>query len=248
MNWSIFLNVLLFIITLLVSYQIIRWFQNPLRKLVLMTIPMKYRIRPNAYRMQLWIVNGAGLLMILLLATLLYFGIKNVGEDWLIKAQVAWKDKTEIPMEYNTPPPILSPMPPRVTPAPTYQPPTAAPIQEIPTNYEAPLTYAPPVAIAPSVPTISAQQLQPTIPIVTEEWYIQLAAFKEIAKAEQQCQAWQVKIGQPIRIGWVQEEYIPFKVLVGPFSSRHQAERYRKQLRKGGFSRPAPSIDYLLEE
>ena len=57
----------------LMAYLLLRLTQRPLRWFIVQMIPLKIRMKPNGFVLQMRIVNAAGISILLLLTALFYF-------------------------------------------------------------------------------------------------------------------------------------------------------------------------------
>lgn len=211
----------------LIGFLLVRRFKNPLRALVVRMMPLKYRYSEKSFAHQTNISTLAAILIALAIASSIHLGL-----DRLIKGL----DKEPTPLEPVKPGrstlfPVgedLSPSPqPEQKPAPEPQPqpvstPTSGPEPE-------------PVIIRPKP--------KPAPLVITEEsFFLQVSAFEEEVYAWDHKESLEKRHSGKVWVAFGSADYIPYKVLVGPFPDRKSAMTYRRQKKLSGFARPLEEL------
>lgn len=91
-----------------------------------------------------------------------------------------------------------------------------------------------------------SETIAPTSQVAAEAWYLQIYAFQYFENAQRQLGMRTGRGRASVRIGLIESDLAPYKVLMGPFPSRAGALRYREERRIKGFPRNEKEL-MLLE-
>ena len=215
---------LLFRITVgfLIGFALVRRFNGPLRALVVRLMPMKYRISEKSFIHQARFTTLASIAIALLIGGGIYR-----GTDLL--ANRLKKEPAPILEVKTKPKPIeLSPL-------------MASQVPEEPFKKPEPAEPAPatdPQTQPSPAPVIVAARPKPAPVVITEEsFFLQVSAFEEEVYAWDQKERLEKRHSGKVWVAFASADYIPYKVLVGPFPDRKSAMAYRRQKKLGGFAR-----------
>lgn len=89
--------------------------------------------------------------------------------------------------------------------------------------------------ITPNIATVKA-------PVFEEVFYLQIAAFSSLQRAEIYAARWKGHSTQHVWIAVAAYESIPYKVVLGPFPSRKAAGKYGAKLQVSNFPRSAEGL------
>jgi hypothetical protein len=103
-----------------------------------------------------------------------------------------------------------------------------------PPNELAPELLPPP---PPSQVDIRPETIAPAPQAPSGTWYLQIYAFQYFENAQRQLGMRTGRGGASVRIGLIESDFAPYKILLGPFPSHVGALRYREERRIKGFPR-----------
>lgn len=192
-----------------------------LRTIVIRSMPVRYRMSEEYFNTQTRISMALAVVVGLSIASLTYWGLSKAGSA--IKGPVVSRSTTVEIEPLPSPPPTPAPL--KVERAPAD---TMPETEFIPETYEEPQ----PVRI---LPNISRAQRG-------HRHYLQLHAFISEARAWDQKEYWSTRLPEPIHVGILPGDEVPYKVLAGPFGSRGQAVTFRDKNKLAGFPRPLDRI------
>lgn len=205
-----------------------RLLRKPVRVVVTRMIPIQKRIEDNFYKRLTRITTVVGIVLALTVATLTNYGILRLAGGWEQTEQVdiqplddgdSWTPETflESPLPASRPVEELNLMP------------------SIPEIYEA--TPAEP-EITPMAPMPAERTPAPG------RFYLQLYAFQHYENALRQVQVWPGGELYRCHLAFAPGEDVPYKILIGPFSSRDAARQFRRRKGLSGFPRPADRLEF----
>ena len=210
-------------VAVLAGFWLVRRMSRHLRAIVVRSMPIRYRVSEKSFSYQARFTTLVSVVIGTLLAGGIYWGLTYLADQFSGDTPKPTRGPDLIedpgPDPYGTSIDTIlvveSDPPPEIEPSITEQP--------------APVAKAQPVRRAPVV-------------INAGTWFLQLHAFEVLENAENQQARLERRLRRPVWIANGGDEWAPYKVLVGPFASRTEAEAYRKQKRLDGFSRP---LEYL---
>lgn len=223
--------------------------QGPVMRL----IPMKYRISEKGYivtnrimgvmRIVFALLAGFGLSQALLVLTEAVHLENRANTQTVLPPVIPGPDYLPEPEVFEP-----EPMPVR-TPAPIYEDVDSSIVSpELPAPSPIPPKPVPPNRSKPSTPQPIPYQPRPVSPNYQERQvphFVQLYAFKELDKAQRAQGKWSQQLQTPCWIGIVDKDKTPYKLLVGPFRNRSDAEQYRLGSGLKGFSRKGEEVRLL---
>ncbi len=207
------------LVGLAAGFWLTRKMRGLIRGVVVRLMPVRYRVSEQSFDHQTRLSTMLAYLVALGIAVAVHLALGKASRA----LNMPWVKKEEQTMVRSTP--LEQPAP---TPPPVYEP---APPPAVPTEYA-----------APEPPAAQEAPARPTAYHGDESFYLQLYAFQSEARAWQQQQYWQGRLSLPVQVGIAPGEGIPYKVVVGPFSSRADARRYGRSQRLEGFPRPHHGI------
>lgn len=240
MDLSLFFRFLLPFLSLMTAFFLVRKFRSTIRGFVMWCIPVRLRISEQSYELQTRYATLLSFLLTFLFAGLFYYGLyrgqKTLG--WAIDSPV----KT-----YG----ILRPLPPKPIQPPA--PITPAPVAEIPETPSPAIPVVRPATPPPTKLPVSQKPIRPkptpqpapSQPLAAQ-YYIQIDAFVYLDNATNRQRKWQRKTTKLVWIA-VAQESTPYKLLVGPFSTKRLANKYRKQQRAVGFVRSGIGLQFFTK-
>jgi cell division protein FtsN len=223
-------------LSLLLAYFALRRLRAPLRGLVVRAMPLKMRMSENALAKQARISNIVGISVWLMLAVPLYLLSRPIARLFDGKERMAVEQMDFTPLPYRQP----APEAPKVT-KPEIPPAPPVPVPQ-------PAEKASPAFPPPAPAHLSDKRPAPApLPApyafeVSHPHYLQLGAFRELARAWDARHRYAVRLSARVWIGHQANGSVPYKVLIGPFESRAQAEAFRRHHRLQGFPRPLEDI------
>lgn len=222
-------------LSLLLAFWALRRLRAPLRGLIVRAMPLKMRMSENALAKQARISNIVGISVWLMLAVPLYLLFGPIALVFGGKDQAPGEQVEIAPLPYRQP----LPEPPSHT-APVSPPPP----ELVPEYTEAALPALPPPApaIKPSKGTAPAPAPMSYAFAAPQPYYLQLGAFRELSHAWDARYSYATRLEARVWIGHQVAGSIPYKVLIGPFEGRAQAEAFRRHYRLKGFPRPLEDI------
>lgn len=242
-----------------IGFFIARKLRDFIRSIVIMCIPLKHRISERSFQIQTRITTLVSILLMIAIAVGLNWGLSKgltqmgITQKTTIHGAATSTPAIQWPTQPIIPPPAKeqSPTPPTTTPPKKIPPPVTtfeAPIA-IPANRPSqPIKYA-----SPPTPQVYQQQVPPpivyqnptppsTYAAFTIYYYAQLYAFRDFEKAQAQQLKWNSHSQLPVRIGFVGQEFAPYKVIIGPFKHRQAATSFLRHHQLKGFARPAHQL------
>lgn len=222
-----------------------RW-KEIFRGLVIRCMPIKHRISEQSYILQTRITSIVGIVFAILVAVLINmaFGIGWQKMGWQTRLQqqsvtpklipippspvvpnlplkevIKYKKETTVE---EKPMAIQSPIQKKYFPNTVHQP-LATPAREV-VYIPRPTTYYQPVAL----------------PV-----YLQIYAFTTFPKAQQQKARWIGQTPFPVKVGYIEYDFTPYKVVIGPFPSRQAAKHFKNQITIPAFIRPIEGLQFF---
>lgn len=198
--------------------------RNPLRAMVVRTMPMKYRISEKSFVHQTRITTLVSALFALLIAAGIFMGLtrlrdlatKKRGDDKTIQQDNSEASSFGVPLP-----------PPEVTPAVT----------------EAPIPEAAPAPAPEARPVIAPPKPKPAALVIDENsYFIQHSAYEEADNAWAQQAKLDKRLVKGVWVGFAPEDEAPYKVLVGPFADGESANAYKRKKKLSGYARPLEDI------
>ena len=80
---------------------------------------------------------------------------------------------------------------------------------------------------------------------ITLPVYLQIYAFTTFPKAQLQRARWIGQTPFPVKVGYIEYDFTPYKVVIGPFPSRHAANQFKNQITIPAFIRPVNGIKFF---
>jgi cell division protein FtsN len=223
-------------LSLLLAYLAVRRLRAPLRGLIVRAMPLKMRMSENALAKQARISNIVGISVWLMLAVPLYLLSRPIARLFEGKEPMGVEQVEFRRLPYRQPAPeVPKPAKPEIPPAPSVP---------VPPLAEEASTAIPPSAPAylPDRRAAPAPKPAPYTFDVSPPHYLQLGAFRELARAWEARHRYAVRLPAHVWVGHQAAGSVPYKVLIGPFESRAQAEAFRRHHRLQGFPRPLEDI------
>ena len=212
-----------------------KW-KEGLRGLVIRCMPVKHRISEQSYLLQTRITTVVSILFAIVVATVLNLALSKGLQG------IGWT----LPTTQQTVSPRLIPLPPK--PVPNVERKEAIdkrPIGDL-DKIATPASPTKEIAIPPSNTTSQQIGYVPTSQSVyrpiSPPCYLQLYAFHTFEKAQQQQARWIRQTPYMARIGYLTNDYAPYKVLLGPIPNRQYARQLQQQLTISSFIRAVDDI------
>lgn len=176
--------------------------------IVFKLLPVQYRISENSFGMHTRLSAIIGFVLLLGTAGVVYYGLSQLKQPFVTSEQQLVEHASK---------------------------PTQHIVQEEPQPYTMSLPMLPePVVERPKTQKVRKKPrpkpLSPSTPLDLEEaYYIQIKAFEKLQNAKQTYYRWRDKTNHRCWIVEESENTVPFKVLLGPFSTKDQAKRLLKR-------------------
>ncbi|MCB0634481.1 MAG: SPOR domain-containing protein [Lewinella sp.] len=201
---------------LAVAFYLTRKLRGTIRAVVVRLMPIKHRISDESFNLQTRFSAVAAYLTGLLLAGLIYWGVESLTTQLFLASPEQQQRIYDIDPPRKETPTVLPPVPanddskhnePESSAAPGSG--SSGPAEEV---------DAPP-------PTHTSTE--------SGAYYLQLFAFRDMDRAQTQQSIYEARLPRPVMIIRVNSSPAPYKVVVGPFSSREAALEFRnwQQLR-----------------
>jgi hypothetical protein len=194
--------------------------------ILLRVMPMRYKISENASYLQARISTLLILSIIFSVAGLSYYGI-NKAKQALTPMLSSHQTVTSIRKSVYKP---LLPPPSKVSIRDTSH------LEAIPISYA---DYETPA------PRLERPSVSPTPSV---RYFLQIAAFRSRQKANKKRVMENRKGKVQCLVGVIDADGIPYKILLGPFTSFQKVKTYQRQNNLSGYPKSADQIDYFLHQ
>jgi len=222
-----------------------RW-KEIFRGLVIRCMPIKHRISEQSYILQTRITSIVGIVFAILVAIIINVGLV-IG--W---QKMGWQNnlnhQSAVPKLIPIPPSPVVPNLPKKTPLMPVQEtkseekPIATPI--VKAKETRPTIIYQPIELAPKqvryVPNPAVYYQPVALPV-----YLQIYAFTTYPKAQQQRARWIGQTPFPVKVGYIEYDFTPYKVMIGPFPSRQAANHFKNQITIPAFIRSTNGIQFF---
>ena len=120
-------------------------------------------------------------------------------------------------------------------------------VEEAP-DYEEPEEYSYPSPSLKRKPPAKKVVTYKNVRIVAQpDYYLQVAAFSQLEKAQTNCRQLRQKWNIPCKIGVNQKQVIAYKVLLGGFESMENTKIFQRKYHLKGFPRAKSFFEYIIE-